>query len=140
METLLRLTRSVRYLVALSLPLLGMPLPAAHADMISTETVINGSQVQQERQRLHDVLSRDDVKGELMARGVDPAQVQARVDSLTDQEVRTLAARMDRMPAGGDMFELGDVLDLAVLVFLVLLVTDIMGFTDVYPFVHHPRR
>ena len=142
METLLRFTKPVCHFVVFSLLTLGIHMPAAHASMIGTEAVINASQAQQDRQRLHDVLNRDDVKAQLIARGVDPAQVQARVDSLTDQEVQTLTARMDKMPAGGDMldFDLGDVVDLAVLVFLVLLVTDILGFTNVYPFVKHPQR
>jgi len=140
MEKFFRLTKSISYLLVFSLLSLGLHLPAARAGMIGTEAVINAAQAQQERQRLHDILDRNDVKSQLMARGVDPAQVQARVDSLTDQEVQSLAARMDQMPAGGDMFDLGDVVDLAVLVFLVLLITDILGFTDVYPFVKHPRR
>ena len=140
MEKLLRLTKPVSYLLVFGLLSLGIHAPAAHAGMIGTEAVINATQTQQERQRLHDILDRNDVKSQLMARGVDPAQVQARVDSLTDQEVQNLSARIDRMPAGGSVFDVGDVVDLAVLVFLILLVTDILGFTDVYPFVKHPRR
>jgi hypothetical protein len=37
---------------------------------------------------------------------------------------------MDEMPAGGS------IVGAAVLIFLVLLVTDIVGWTDVYPFVN----
>ena len=140
MEKFSRLTRSISYLLVFSLLSLGLHLPAAHAGMIGTEAVINATQAQQERQRLHDILGRDDVKSQLLARGVDPAQAQARVDSLTDQEVQSLPARIDRMPAGGNMFDVGDALDLLVLVLLVLLITDIPGFTDVYPFVKHPRH
>ena len=142
METFLRCTRPVSYLLVISLLSLSIHLPAAHAGMIGTESVINASRVQQDRHRLRNILSRNDVKTQLMARGVDPAQVQARVDSLTDQEVQSLAAKMDQMPAGGHVLDtdLGDVLDLAVLVFLILLITDILGFTDVYPFVKHPKR
>ena len=142
MNNFLRCTKPVSYLLIFSLMSLGIHLPTAHASMIGTEAVINAAQAQQDRQRLHDVLNRDDVKFQLMARGADPAQVQARVDSLTDQEVQTLAAKIDKMPAGGDVldFDLGDAVDLAVLVFLILLITDILGVTDVYPFVKHPQR
>jgi Family of unknown function (DUF6627) len=142
MKNLLRLAKPVSHVVVFSLLSFSIYPPAAHAGMIGTEAVIGAAQAQQDRQRLHDILDRDDVKSRLVARGVDPAQVQARVDSLTDQEVRKLAARMDKMPAGGDVldFDLGDAVDLAVLVFLILLVTDILGFTNVYPFVKHPRR
>ena len=134
MENLRRLTKPVSHLVVVGLLALSLHIPAARAAMIGTEAVIDSAQVQQERARLHAALNRQDVKAELIARGVDPAQVQARVDSLTDQEVQTLSAKMDQMPAGGDA------LGLLVFVFLVLLITDILGFTNVYPFVKHPRR
>jgi hypothetical protein len=74
------------------------------------------------------------VKAQLVARGVDPAQVQARLESLTDEEVQTLAANMDQLPAGGDA------LGLLVFLFIVLLITDILGFTNIFPFVKHPKR
>jgi hypothetical protein len=142
MNNFLRRSKPVSYMLIFSLLSLGMHLPTAHASMIGTEAVINAARVQQDRQRLHDILNRNDVKSQLMARGADPAQVQARVDSLTDQEVQTLAAKIDKMPAGGDVldFDLGDAVDLAVLVFLILLITDILGLTNVYPFVKHPQR
>jgi hypothetical protein len=41
---------------------------------------------------------------------------------------------MDELPAGGDA------LGLLVFIFLVLLFTDIMGFTNIFPFVKHPQR
>ena len=142
MNNFLRCTKPVSYLLVFSLLSIGIHLPAAHASLIGTEAVINVAQAQQDRQRLHDILNRDDVKSQLMARGVDPAQVRARVDSLTDQEVQSLAAKIDKMPAGGNVldFDLGDAVGLAVLVFLILLVTDILGLTNVYPFVKHPKR
>ncbi len=134
MEKLRRLTKPVSHLLAFGILALSLHLPAAQAGMIGTEAVVNAAQVQQDRERLRQVLSRDDVKAQLIARGVDPAQVQARVDSLTDQEVQSLSGKIDQLPAGGDA------LGLLVLVLLVLLITDILGFTNVYPFVKHPKR
>ncbi len=134
MEKLRRLTKPVSHLLAFGILALSLHLPAAQAGMIGTEAVVNAAQVQQDRERLRQVLSRDDVKSQLIARGVDPAQVQARVDSLTDQEVQSLSGKIDQLPAGGDA------LGLLVLVLLVLLITDILGFTNVYPFVKHPKR
>jgi hypothetical protein len=133
MKILRRLTKPVSHLVVLGLLALSLHLPAAHAGMIGTEAVVNAAQVQQDRERLHSALSRDDVQAQLLARGVDPAQVQARVDSLTDEEMQTLATEMDQLPAGGS------VVGALVLIFLVLLVTDLLGLTNVYPFVKHNR-
>ena len=134
MELLRRLTKPVSHLVVLSLLALNLYLPAAHAGMIGTEAVVNAAQTQQYRERLLTMLNRDDVQAQLLARGVEPAQVQARIDSLTDEEVQTLATNMDQLPAGGD-----GVVGALVLIFIILLITDLMGLTNIFPFVRHPR-
>ncbi|OGI52320.1 MAG: hypothetical protein A3E57_02480 [Candidatus Muproteobacteria bacterium RIFCSPHIGHO2_12_FULL_60_33] len=134
MEKLRRLTKPVSHLVVFGLLALSLHLPAANAALVGTEAVINAAQAQQSRERLVSTLNRDDVKTQLMAHGVDPAQVQTRLDSLTDEEVQTLAAKMDQLPAGGDG------LGLLVFIFVVLLITDILGFTNIFPFVKHPKR
>jgi hypothetical protein len=135
MDRLRRLTKPVSHLLAFGILALSLHLPAAQAGMIGTEAVVNATQAQQDRARLHDVFNREDVKAQLIARGVDPAQVQARVDSLTDQEVQSLAGKLDQVPAGGD-----SVLGVLVFIFIVLLITDILGFTNIFPFVKHPQR
>ena len=134
MDKLRRLTKPVSHLVMLGMLALGLHLPAANAAMVGTEAVVNAAQAQQNRERIVSTLNRDDVKAQLMARGVDPSQVQARLDSLTDEEVQTLAAKMDQLPAGGDG------LGLLVFIFIVLLITDILGYTNIFPFVKHPKR
>lgn len=133
MKILRRLAKPVSHLVVLSLLALNLYSPAVQAGMIGTEAVVNAAQAQQNRERLHNAFSRDDVQAQLLARGVDPAQVEARLDSLTDEEVQTLASNMDQLPAGGG------VVGALVLIFLVLLVTDLLGLTNVYPFVKHNR-
>ncbi len=134
MEKLRRLSKPISHLLAFGILALSLHLPAAQAGMIGTEAVINAAQVQQDRGRLRSALNRDVVRSQLIARGVDPAQVQARVDGLTDQEVQSLSGKIDQLPVGGDG------LDLLVLIFIVLLITDILGFTNVFPFVKHPKR
>ena len=133
MQLFRRLTKPVSHLVVLGLLALSLHIPAAHAGMVGTEAVVNAAQAQQYRERLHSTLSRDDVQAHLLARGVDPAQVQARVDSLTDEETQTLATNMDQLPAGSG------VVGALVLIFLVLLVTDLLGLTNVFPFVKKSR-
>ncbi len=134
MDKLRRLTQPVAHLVVLGMLALSLHLPAAHAALVGTEAVVSAAQAQQDREILAQTLSRADVQQQLVARGVDPAQVQARLQSLTDEEVQTLAANMDQLPAGGDA------LGALVFIFLVLLFTDIMGFTNIFPFVKHPQR
>jgi hypothetical protein len=134
MKIFRRFTKPVGHLVIFSFLMLSLPLPAAHAGMIGTEAVVNAAQAQQDRERLRSTLNRNDVQTQLIARGVDPAQVQARIDSLTDQEVQSLSGKIDQLPAGGDG------LGLLVFIFIVLLITDILGFTNIFPFVKHPKR
>lgn len=134
MEQLRRLTQPVAHLVVLGMLALSLHLPAANAALVGTEAVVSTAQAQQDRERLAQAFSRADLQQQLVARGVDPAQVQARLASLTDEEVQALAANMDQLPAGGDA------LGVLVFIFLVLLFTDIMGFTNVFPFVKHPQR
>jgi len=134
MEILRRLTKPVSHLVVLSLLALNLYLPAAHAGMVGTEAVVNAAQTQQYRERLLTALNRDDVQAQLLARGVEPAQVQARVDSLTDEEMQTLATNMDQLPAGGD-----SLIGALVFIFIVLLITDLLGLTNIFPFVRHNR-
>lgn len=134
MEQLRRLTQPVAHLVVLGMLALSLHMPAANAALVGTEAVVSAAQAQQDRERLAQTFSRADVQQQLVARGVDPAQAQARLQSLTDEEAQTLAANMDQLPAGGDA------LGLLVFIFLVLLFTDIMGFTNIFPFVKHPQR
>lgn len=132
MDKLRRLSKPVAHVVAIAVLALGMHLPAAQAAIVGTDVIAAAQQADHERARLYDLLSRDDLKQRLLDAGADPQQVKARVDALSDSEVGALIAKIDEMPAGGDA------LGVLVFVFLVLLITDILGFTDVFPFVKKP--
>jgi hypothetical protein len=133
MHTFRRLAKPVSYAVVASLLAFNLHLPVSRAALVGTEAVVQTLQTQQERDRLRAALDRVDVQQRLVALGVDPAQVQARVDALTDDEASRLAKQMDELPAGGDA------LGLLVFVFLVLLITDVLGLTDIFPFVKKQR-
>ncbi len=104
-------------------------LPAAQAAMIGTGQIMGHSQVNQDRTHVKALLNRTELAAQLKDAGVDPVQLQARIDALTDEEVALLAEQLDQLPAGSGI--LGTVL----VVFLVLLATDILGYTEVFPFV-----
>lgn len=115
--------------VIFCLTTMGAAIPVAQAGMIGTGKVIELQQGTLQRSDLAALLERGDVARQLLALGVDPAEVRARVASLSDREIAALAQRIDELPAGGD------VIGAAVFIFLVLLVTDLLGYTDVFPFV-----
>jgi hypothetical protein len=89
--------------------------------------------VNESRENLKKLISREDVQKMLIYRGIDPAEAKARVNSLTDSEAIVLAEEIDKLPAAGNA--IGVIVGAALIVFLVLLLTDILGYTDVFPFV-----
>ena len=134
MNTLRNLSRFVSALLVLSVTLLSLPM-TAHGAMVGTQAVIAGEQAAIDRDQLNATLERADVQQRLVAMGVDLKQAKERVAALTDNEVRELNAKVGDLPAGGL-----DGLGVIVFVFLVLLVTDILGYTDVFPFVNKAPR
>jgi hypothetical protein len=134
----MNMRRVICGVLALSLAGGTIHVPLAQAALVGTGEVVAaatlGQAADEARQRLAALLARDDVVAALQGHGVDAAQARARVDSLSDEEVQQLAGQIDQLPAGGD------VLGIAVFVFLVLLFTDIMGYTDIFPFVKKTAR
>jgi hypothetical protein len=125
----LRRCRFLTALLAVSILFVSVQ-PAVNAAIVSTSDLVATEQSQIGREYLLNALEREEVRTALTSQGVDLEMAKARVSSMTDEEVRALNQRMDEMPAGGS------VVGAVVLVFLVLLFTDIMGWTDVFPFVN----
>jgi len=124
------------FMVAMVL-MMNLPMPYTHAAMVGTEQIVQTQATEQERDRIAAFLDQDAVQTQLQRLGVDADEARARVASLTDNEVRMLAGRIGELPAGGD--GVSAVISAFVIVFLVLLFTDIMGFTNIFPFVKAQR-
>ena len=125
--------RPVSIVVALFMLVISGPVQSAFAAMVATETVLEASQGQEARTRINQVLAREDVRQALIEQGIDPLEAAARVDSLSDAEALAVADKLDQLPAGSGALEV--LLIVALIVFITLLVTDIMGYTDIFPFV-----
>lgn len=110
-----------------------VPYQPVWAAMIGTEDILQKRNEQPARELVQHFLDREDVRQALSAQGIDPLEAKSRVESLSDAEVANLADRIESLPAGGDA--LGAIIGAGLLVFIILLVTDILGFTDVFPFV-----
>lgn len=131
-----RLTRSLRavaMMMAVIMALVSMPLGVARAALVGTDQVIARSEMAAERERVAAFLEREDVRSQLVVLGVDPAEAAARVASLSDEEVAEIAGQLDQLPSGEGA--VGTVVGAIVIIFLVLLVTDLLGLTNVFPFV-----
>ena len=68
-----------------------------YAEMIPTESA---NQSQTDRQRLLDLLDRQEVMNELEKYGITKLEAVTRINSLTDEEVTQIAGKLDELPAG----------------------------------------
>lgn len=125
--------KPICWVLVYALVLWQFPVGVAQASIVDTESALDAAGSQVYRDRLHAFLAREDVRVQLVAWGVDAREAQARVDALSNREVKTLAERLDRLTAGQDV--VGPIVGAIVLIFLVLLVTDLLGLTNIFPFV-----
>ena len=118
--------------VLLSLSLIMLPvLPAkaalvGNADMFATAT-------NADRTQLIEALDRDSARQQLTALGISQEQAMQRIAQMTDQEIALLNQQLADLPAGGD------VLGVILLIFLVFVITDVIGATDIFPFINPVR-
>jgi hypothetical protein len=85
-----------RLLIAL---MIWTPYQIATAGMIGTDKAVT-SAAQADRTTVLSYLARGDVQTRLQAMGVDAATAKDRVAAMSDEEVSSLAGRIDSMPAG----------------------------------------
>jgi len=131
-----KMIKPVSFFLIFSLFLLDFSVQTAKAQMIGTTTVIAAQKQEAVRERVTAFLGRDDVRQAMVQRGVDVAEAQKRVASLSDSELTKISQAMEQLPAGGDA-GLGAIVGAAVFIFVVLLITDLLGLTHIFSFVNH---
>jgi len=113
----------------LSLSLISFHLAPLQAAIIDNDQIITQATPTWDRERLLEVLERQQARDQLEALGVSPEDVKKRVAQMTDTEVARLNRHLDESPAGGG------VLGLLLILFIVFIITDMLGATDIFPFV-----
>ncbi len=122
-----------------------LPIGIAKAGMVTTKTIIEQQTSEMPasepaaapRERIRDLLARDDVRAEMIALGIAPAEAEARIAALTDQEVADIAGKLDQLPAGEG---LGSILIAIFIVFGVAVLLDALGMMNIFPFVCGPGQ
>jgi hypothetical protein len=132
-----RLSKPIALMLAAALFVTSLPIGAARAGLVTTEQVVEQRSAASDRERLTAILLRDDVRQQMEALGVDRDEALARLAGLSDQEVQQIAGRIDQLPAGQNV--LVGVLVIAGVVFIVLVIMDLLGVTDVFPFINPIR-
>lgn len=99
---------------------------ASHAGLIGTDRVLSTMTRSQQMTEIRSVLAREDVRKQLLELGVNPADVDQRINALTDAELARLSDGIRDLPAGGDL------LALIGLVFVILLILELLGATNIF--------
>jgi septal ring factor EnvC (AmiA/AmiB activator) len=128
----LPLMKTFRRTIALTLSflLLIASFSQAQAAIIANNQLIQQTQQANDRTILLQTLQRADVQQQLLAMGVTTADIESRVSHMTGAEVAQLNQQINELPAGGD------ILGLLLLIFIIFVITDVIGATDIFPFIH----
>lgn len=102
------------------------------AQIISTDAILGQSTAVSSKEKLIQIISREDVAEKFQQLGVDSKAIEARVASMTDEEASKIALQIDSLPAGADAGM--SIIGAIVFIFVVLLITDVLGLTKVFKF------
>jgi len=109
-------------------PMLVLGMSQASAAVFTSEQVIANQQFNFNKQQILSYVDSAEVQNKLIELGVSPADAKQRIANMTAEELNALNSQMNEMPAGG-------IVGIVVTVLVVVVVTDLMGLTDVYPFI-----
>ncbi len=127
----MKITRLLRtpgiYSMIIALLFVSVQAPAS-AGMIGNAELLSQTELQLQRDEVRELVARDDVRDALLDYGVNPADVDTRLDNLTASELAQIQSQLADLPAGGNGV-LGAVLG----IILILVLLDVLGVTDVFP-------
>ena len=104
---------------------------SASAAMIGTEKLLTAGRHQESRDYLHQLMERQQIKGVLIAQGIDPEEAKQRIESLTDEEIALVAHKLDDLEAGRGVFIFSMIIiGVIVAAFIIFNYTSV---TDVFP-------
>ena len=126
MKRIVVLLVSVSFLSTYSLP--------AWSGIVTTDQLIQEQSEVLNKSSLVAMLDRDDVRQQLVERGVDPEYAKARIAALSDAQIEELKGSIDTLPAGSG------VVGILIAVLLVLIILDIVGVTNIFSFIHSPSK
>ena len=91
-----------------------MPMLPVQAAMIGTDQIVNPAQSGLDRDELARLFDEEAAQQQLLAWGVSPDWIKARVSSLTDAELARISQETDNLKAGGE-----SILGILALIFIV---------------------
>lgn len=117
----------------LSIALISISASNVQAAIISNDQIIYKTDQVNDKAALLQTIKRADVQAQLSSMGVSSADIETRINQMTHEEIAQLNQHMAELPVGAG------VLGTVVLIFLVFVITDVLGATDIFPFIHPVR-
>lgn len=99
-----------------------------HAEAISSDSVMQAQTASFNKQQLLEMVNREDVRNKLVSLGVDRNDAIDRINAMTPNELAQLNDHINEAPAGG-------VVGAVLTVLAIIAILDLIGVTDVYPFI-----
>jgi hypothetical protein len=115
----------------LSMLLIIMPMAPLQAAIIGNETIINQAPSALTRDNMQALLGQESARQQMQVWGVSPELITARIKRLTDAELARINQEADTLKAGGT-----NVLGVLLIIFIVFVITDVIGATNIFPFIH----
>ena len=113
----------------LSVALMSLSFTNSQAALVGNDLVINHVQQSYAKAELLQTINREQVKQQLLSMGVNPGDIERRVNLMTQEEIAQLNRQIEELPAGGDL------LGVILIIFIVFVITDVIGATDIFPFI-----
>jgi len=101
----------------LSISLFSLSFGQAQAAIIANNQIIHQAQQGTDKAALLQMIHRTEVQEQLLDMGVTSADIEERINQMTQEEVAQLNQQLEQLP-------------------VVFVVTDVIGATDIFPFIH----
>ena len=98
------------------------------AEAVYSQNVMQAQAHAFNKQQLIDMVSRADVQEKLVSLGVSQNDAISRINGMTNSEISQLNSQLNDAPAGG-------VVGAVLTVLAIIAILDLVGVTDVYPFI-----
>ena len=116
--------RSVLITTFLSLFLMITGQQSVYAGMVTTQQLLTENPIQ-----INITQARKDIEFQLIELGVAQQDAFHRVASMTDSQIESVTSQLSELPAGASA---GGII---LTVFIVFVITDVLGATDIFPFI-----
>lgn len=124
---------ALAYMLIAQMALLPIASTQAQAEMLSTDAAMSKYSAYADRDFLMSELQKDEIRDEIIALGVDPAEAEKRLAVLSDDEIATILSQMDEDSAGAGA------VSVLVTVIVILMITDLLCVTNLFPFIRCVR-